>query len=173
MKDSTILIVVVAGAALLFWAVSSGLIKTSGGAIPVGHTGVVAPQPSSNYSGYLAANAAPAIAGSINAAISGLGSAFSAWISPSSGPNVTPGQVASPSSPSAAAQPSGPALVSQLSKSAPTSSGYATYSDALVGPQIDPSVSYASTPGLAFDYSGLAADNAFDPAYSLQDPVFA
>jgi hypothetical protein len=38
----------------------------------------------------------------------------------------------------------------------------------LVGPQIPPDVQYNATPGSAFDYSGLAADNSYDPNASLE-----
>lgn len=170
MKDSTLVILVVAGAALLFWAVSSGIIRTTGGGINVGG-GVVAPQPTQNYSGYLAASTAPQVSGAINTAISGLSGLFSGWLS---GSQVAPktGQTYSPSSPSLFAQPSGPAptsgakLVSSLNPS--VGSAYASYSDTLVGPQVSDDISYQATNGSAFDYYGLASDNAFDPDYSLE-----
>ena len=47
MKDNVIVIAVIAGVALLFWAVSTGLIKTTGGNVAIGG-GIVAPQPSQN-----------------------------------------------------------------------------------------------------------------------------
>jgi hypothetical protein len=174
MKDSTIIIIVVAVAAGLFWAVSTGLIKTTGGMINVGG-GVIAPQPSANYSGYLSASAAPAISGAINQSISGLGSLFSGWLS-SSNPAPKINQTASSTSPSGAAQPAGASLSQVQTAAIEQASGtgafvapttYASYSDTLVGPQIEPVMRYSATSGSAFDYAGLAADNSYDSDYSL------
>ena len=153
MKENTVIILVVAVAALLFWAISTGLLKTG---VNVGG-GIVAPQPSQNYSGYLAASTAPAVSGALSNAVFGLSSAFTSWLHPSGGSSApTPaGQQASATSPAGPAQPAG--------------STYASYDDSLVGPQIDPIMSYGATPGSAFDYSGLAASNAYDPSYSLDN----
>lgn len=174
MKENTVIILIVAGAALLFWAVSTGLIKTTGGLVNVGG-GVLAPQPSQNYGGYLAVSSAPAVAGALSTAISGLGNAFSGWLG-SPTPAAKTAQGANPSSPSGAAQPSGPspqavqsAIIGQAAGTGaftPTAT-YASYSDTLVGPQVSSQVAYSATPGSAFDYAGLASDNSFDPDYSL------
>lgn len=185
MKDSTIILLVVAGGALLFWAVSTGLIRTTGGAIPVGPQGqipsgaIYAPQPSTNYSGYLAATTAPGVSTALNSALSGLGTGinhlFSGWlsgsaaaqpsaVSPSGGPNAA--QTAPSDTPALAAsagQIYGP-FMSQADLQGTSNP---------VGPIVDPAVGYAATSGAAFDYSGLASANSYDPGYSLQDASLA
>ena len=180
MKESTVLIIV-GIAAVLFWAVSTGFLKVTGGPVTVGPqgqiSGVVSPQPASNYSGFLAASTAPGVSGLLNNVMSGLSGAFGSWINPASGNNTTTGQGSNPSSPSRAAQPAGPVGV-QPSVYSPNASLVAPVSGAptaqlsgflpSVGPQVDASLSYDATSGGAFDYSGLAADNAFDPTYSLE-----
>jgi hypothetical protein len=159
MKDSTIIIILLGGAALLFWAVSTGLIQTTGGAVRVGPqgavSGVVAPQPAQNYSGFLAASTAPGVSSALNSALSGIGNAFSAWLTPHN-PTVAAGQgPVSATPPTLSAQPSGPVG--------------ATIAGASVGPIIPPELSYDATTGAAYDWMGLANANSFDPSYSLQE----
>ena len=166
-EETTVLIIVVAAAALLFWAVSSGLIKSGVVTVP-GSGGVVAPQPSSNYSGYLAASTAPGVAGAINTVLSGLGNTVDAWLGGTRSAQPTAaGQTANAASPALAAQPAGPspAVI-------PPSATYVDYSNALVGPQVDPAVAYAATTGAAFDYLGLAGANTADASYSLQPDYY-
>lgn len=158
MKTGTVIAVVGGAVVLLFWAASRGLINAGVRVNPSGTvTGIVAPQPSQNYSGYLAASTAPAVTGAINTALSGLSSSLSAWLHPTGSPSVPPAQGATTSSPSLAAQPSGP-----------TTDQGVVASGAFVGPQVPPDLSYNATPGSAFDYSGLALDNSFDPEASLE-----
>lgn len=179
MKDSTIIILVVGGLVVLFWAVSKGFISTTGlGVNPATGQpyGVIAvPQPTQNYSGYLAATTAPGVASALNGALSGLGNLFSGWINnPTSTPSsVNQGPVAPASSaPSQAAQPSGPTSPSFYSgASAPAQLNATAY--APVGPVVAPDLSYTATPGSAFDYAGLAASNSYDSTYSIQDPTLA
>lgn len=136
-------------------------------------TGILAPQPSTNYSGYLAATTAPQVSGILNTVLAGVNSGFHSWLSPS---NPTPAnapanQGANMASPSLAAQPSGP-----YPTYGPAAPGNAagSFSDlqaafsAPVGPVVDPAMSYNATPGSAFDYGPLAADNAYDSAASLE-----
>jgi hypothetical protein len=164
MKDSTIIILVVAGVAVLFWAVSTGLLKTVGGPVTVPGTNILAPQPTQNYSGYLAASTAPGVSSALNGALSGLGTGlnhlFAGWFgSPTGSSAPTPiKQGSNPASPSLGAQPVGPSASTIAAQTAEGS---------FVGPQI-PEIGYEVTSGSAFDYSGLAADNGYDPAYSLE-----
>lgn len=185
MKDSTILILIVGGFALLFWAFSRGLLTASPTGLGINPaTGraygtVAVPQPSQNYSGYLAASTAPGVASALNGALSGIGvglnNLFSGWLGSSNtgsgGGNQGPVAPAA-SAPSAAAQPSGPTPGSFYSgASAPAMLNATAYTP--VGPVVPPDVSYAATPGSAFDYQGLSVDNSYDPSYSLQDPALA
>lgn len=158
MKTGAVIAIVVGVLAVLYLAVSRGLIG-SGVAIGPGgqQRGIVAPQPGSNYSGYLAATTAPQVSGILNTVLSGVNSAFHSWLAPSAPAAVPPAQGASANSPSLFAQPSGPAPQPSM-YSAPT---------ALVGPQIDPALQYDQTSGAAFDYAGLSNDNSFDPNASL------
>jgi hypothetical protein len=178
MKDSTIVLLLIGGAALLFWAVSTGLIRTTGGMIPVGAQGqvaggtILAPQPSSNYSGYLAATTAPGVSTALNSALSGISTGvnhlFAGWFGGSgaaAGP--APQQTASANSPALAAQPAGPVYGPFVD--AQTFQG----TSSPVGPINDPSVAYGATSGAAFDYAGLANANTYDPGYSLQDASLA
>lgn len=160
MKEGTVIILIVGAVAVLFWAVSTGLIKTTGGNIQLGG-GIVAPQPSSNYSGYLAASTASGVSSALNGLLSGFGNMASGWFSPSGsgGGTTVQGQVAVPTSPALSAQPSGPNVA--------TPSTYASYDTSLVGPQISSDVSYDATSGAAFDYYGLSDSNSYDPEYSL------
>lgn len=176
MKDSTIIVLVVAGFALLFWAMSRGLL----GATPTGlgvnpATGkpygvITAPQPTTNYSGYLAATTAPGVSGALNGALSGIGTGlnnlFSGWFG---GAQTTPSpnQTASSNSPALAAQPAGAVYGPFVDAS--TFQGTANP----VGPVVNPDMSYAATSGSAFDYAGLANANSPDMTYSIQDPGFA
>lgn len=165
MKAGVIIAVVVGAVAIIFLAVNRGLIS-SGVGISVGAggstsaKGIVAPQPATNYSGYLAASTAPGVSSALNGLLSGLGSGFGSWLGGGGGSTPGPNQGANPASPSLGAQPSGPSLATQN----------APIGGALVGPQIDPitGLTYDATSGAAFDYSGLAADNAYDPTASLQ-----
>jgi len=167
MKEETVIILVVAGFALLFWAVQTGLIKTVGGGINVGG-GVVAPQPSVNYSGYLAASTAPGVSSALNSILGGLGTSIAGWLSPepstaTNTPFVNQGPMLPASqAPSAAAQPSGP------TPSAVVAAQTVQNTPVPVGPVVDPSVSYLSTNQNAFNYIGLADANAVDPNYSLE-----
>jgi hypothetical protein len=159
MKDNVIVIAVIAGVALLFWAVSTGLIKTTGGNVAIGG-GIVAPQPAQNYSGYLAASTAPAVSNALSGAVSGLSSSLSSWLSGLGGSTATPvGQAANPNSPALAAQPIGPQVI-------PTLGSYA-------GPQVDPLLAYDSTSGSAYDYAGLAGANSYDPSYDLSTGAYS
>lgn len=172
MKDSTVILLIVGGFVLLFWAFSKGIISTTGlGVNPA--TGqpygtIVTPQPTTNYSGYLAATTAPGVSSALNGALSGIGSGlnnlFSGWFGGSSQTTPGPNQTASPTSPAVAAQPSG--------------SVYGPFVDAStfqgtsnpVGPVVDPVMSYNSTSGSAFDFLGLSNANSYDPSYALNDP---
>jgi hypothetical protein len=172
MKDSTVILLVVGGFVLLFWAFSKGFLTASPTGLAINpQTGqpygaIQVPQPATNYSGFLAATTAPGVGQALNTIIGGLGTGLSAWISGGAAPNVpTPGQSASVNSPALAAQPTG-ALYGPF-VDATTFQGTATP----VGPIVDPTASYNSTSGLAFDYSGLSSANSFDPTYSLLDPA--
>lgn len=178
MKDSTLIIIIVAGAAVLFWAVSSGLINS----------GIQVPQPAQNYSGYLAASTAPAVSNAINSVLGGLSNSLSGWLS-GGGPTApataagTPGiapasavqaavaaaassQISTTDSPVSsslisptfAAGPSGPDLSGLVASVQPPSNS---------GPVVDPSLSYNATTQNAYDYSGLASANPYDAGYSL------
>lgn len=161
MKDSTIIILVVAVVGVLFWAFSKGFITS--GAVPIGHTGILAPQPTTNYSGYLAASTAPGVSNALNGLLTGIGGAFTGWFG-GGGPG-TPAPVvaqgANPKSPTLAAQPQGVSTTSYV------------IGGSLVGPQPATlsglQLTYdAGTSGNAFDYAGLAGDNSFDSSYSLE-----
>lgn len=176
MKDSTILILVIGGLALLFWASSKGFISASPTGLGINPaTGkaygtIAVPQPSTNYSGYLAASTAPGVTSALNALIGGLGSTTSSWLAGSGAATPTVGQGAtnpSSSAPSAAAQPVGPSSSYFYSGAYlnPISSP-----SAAVGPAVAPELSYGATSGAAFDYAGLASSNAVDPSYSLTIP---
>lgn len=175
MKEGTTVLLIVGGLALLFWAFSKGLL----GVVPTGisinpatgqpYGAIAVPQPSTNYSGYLAASTAPQVSSVLNGALSGLGQGvnhlFSGWFGGSSQtpPTANNVGVAPTSTPALAASPSGPSpsygvLTADMGTSTP------------VGPVIDPILSYNTTSGAAFDYTGLAAANAPDPGYSLTDP---
>jgi hypothetical protein len=176
MKESTIIILVVAGVAALFWAVQTGLIKVTGGAVNVGG-GIVAPQPSQNYSGYLAASTAPGVSGALNAILGGVGSTLSSWLAPANANPAapTPAQVAASVGPvPGSIQPTSATIGTQLvspSFAGPSGPSLAnlmpSYSATPIGPQTDASLNYDSTTGNAFDYNGLSGANAYDPAYSL------
>ena len=177
MKDSTIIILVVAGAAILFWAASRGLFG-----VGIGPTGLAAnpatgrlggaitvPQPTQNYSGFLAASTAPGVASALNSILGGLGGTISGWLAPSgdNSPVVNQGPMQpTGSAPSAAAQPGGPFPVGFFSGA---SNNPVISPSAAVGPAVPPDLSYGDTAGSAFDYSGLAAANSFDPNYSLME----
>lgn len=158
MKTGAVIAIVIGVVAVLYLAVSRGLIGS--GAVPLAGGGV-APNPAKNYSGYLAASTAPQVSGFLNTAIAGVTSGLHAWFSSPSAPTPAPAQGGSPTSPSFAAQPSGPSASSLTSQT-----GLAGW---FPGPSVDPSVSYNSTPGSAFDYGGLAAQNAYDPSTTLYD----
>lgn len=172
MKDSTVVLLIVGGFALLFWAFSRGLISTTGlGVNPA--TGqqygvITAPQPTTNYSGYLAATTAPGVSSALNGALSGLGAGvnnlFSGWFGGSSQTTPAPNQTASPVSPAVAAQPTGAVYGPFVDAS--TFQGTSNP----VGPVVDPTVSYNATSGSAFDFLGLSQANSYDPNYALTDP---
>lgn len=179
MKTSTLLILVGAGFALIVWAFSKGLI--SSGAVPISAAGqpkpgtIVAPQPAQNYGGFLAASTASGVSSVLNTAISGLNNLFTGWFGKSSG-STPVAQGSNPSSPSLFAQPG--QTLQQLTNLQTANQNYiaslepSTYSNpgsTLIGPQIDPSLAFTSDG--SFDYAGLAADNAFDPEYSLEEAV--
>lgn len=174
MKDSTVIILIVGGFALLFWAMSRGLLTgtpTGLGVNPA--TGrpygvITAPQPTTNYSGYLAATTAPGVSSALNGALSGIGTGlnnlFSGWFGGAS-TAPSPNQTASASSPALAAQPNGAVYGPFVDAS--TFQGTANP----IGPVINPEMSYNSTSGSAFDFYGLANANSPDMTYSLMDPA--
>jgi hypothetical protein len=163
-NETTIILLAVGVIALLYYAFSRGLIGAG-----IGPTGlavnpgtgklvgaVQVPQPTTNYSGYLAASTAPGVANALNGALSGLGNTLSSWLGRSS--SVAPtNQGASPTSPALAAQPYGPV--------GPMPSN--TY----IGPATDPALAYDAVSGSAFDYYGLSTDNSFDSSYSLEGSI--
>lgn len=155
MKTGAVIAIVIGIVAVIYYAFSRGIIG-SGAVVAPG--GILAPQPSSNYSGYLAATTAPQVSGILNTVLSGVNSGLHSWISPAT-PNAPAPTPAPAASPALAAQPSGP---SGLNNSA------LFYSATPVGPQVDPTVSYAATSGAAYDLGGLASQNAFDPSSSLE-----
>lgn len=164
MNTGAVIAIVVGAVVLVFLAVNRGLVSSGvqvgvgpGGATSV--RGIVAPQPSSNYGGYLAASTAPGVSAALNGAFTGLGSALAGWFSP---PHSAPlsAQGSSPTSPAGPAQPTGPATAVETQS--------AVIGGALVGPQVDPIVSYNSTSGSAFAWDSLAADNAPDVSASLE-----
>lgn len=163
MKDSTLVIIVVAVAAGLFFAFRNGFLSSSPTGLGINaRTGlpsgnITVPQPATNYSGFLAASTAPQVSNALGGFITGLSSSALAWLSPKQGQVVPPQSGASTVSPSLGAQPSGPWSLSDV------------WGGALVGPQIDPVISYDSTNGSSFGYDSLAADNAFDPMYSFDN----
>jgi hypothetical protein len=160
MKEAPFLAVVIGGFALLYLAVKSGWIGGNpNAAIPVGR-GVYAPQPAQNYSGYLAASTAPGVSDALNGLLSGVGGALSGWLhtrsSNSPAPNV---QAAAPTGAYQAAStgigPSNPLGISD-------SNNPMLWTDPLA---------YDNTGVTSFAYDALAADNAYDPTYSLMlDP---
>lgn len=168
MKTGAIIAVVVGVVVVLYLAVSRGLIG-SGVAVSVGPGGVttahgiVAPQPGSNYSGYLAATTAPGVSSALNGLLTGVGGAFTKWLTPNAPAQPAPAQGANAASPSLAAQPSGPVPAAAFGSASATGSG------APVGPMVPPDISYNATAGSAFDYSGLAGDNGYDPSFSLME----
>jgi hypothetical protein len=177
MKDSTIVILVIGGFAVLYLAFSRGFLSASPTGLGLNPaTGqaygtINVPQPSTNYSGYLAASTAPGVSSALNGALSGIGSGlnnlFSGWFGGSSQTPTAANQTATPASPSLGAQPAGP--------------NYGPFLDATmlqgtsnpVGPVNNPDLAYAATSGLAFDYAGLANANSPDSTYSLMDPSLA
>lgn len=173
MKEETVILLVVGAFALLFWGVSTGIIRTTGGNIQLGG-GILAPQPSQNYSGYLAASTAGGVSGVLNTALSGLSSTLTGWLGGGGqGPVVNQGPVVPASSaPTQAAQPAGPTPASFYSgSSAPAMLNASAL--APVGPVVPPDLSYGATSGAAFDYAGLAGANTYDPSYSIQDGALA
>lgn len=166
MKDEGLIIALVIGAiAIFFFAVNRGLISSgvsvgvgAGGATSV--KGIIAPQPSQNYSGYLAASTAPGVAGAINGLLSGIGSGASAWFS---GVKSTPTPAVG--NPAQAAAP-----VSSVANAAQQQSVYDNTPLPLpaLGPQLsDVNLAYDNTSGSSFGYDALAADNAYSPGDSL------
>lgn len=185
MKDEGWIVLIVGGFVLLFWAFSRGLI--GGGVGPTGvavnpQTGVASgaiqvPQPSSNYSGYLAATTAPGVASAVNTIIGGLGTTLSGWFSGgSNAPQVAQGPAAPASAaPSAAAQPAGPTPINPITggnfyagANAPAMLNATAATP--IGPITAPDVTYDATSGSAFDYNGLSGSNAYDPTYAMLIP---
>lgn len=168
MSTGGVIAIVLGVGAVIFLAVNRGLI-TAGVQVPVGvggQRGIVAPQPAQNYGGYLAATTAPQVSSLLGTAISGLNNAFSSWLHPTTVAKPAPQQGANVSSPSMAAQPSGPSYVSASTNT--FIAAEAANTPTPIGPVIDPNMSYNATPGSAFDYSGMAFDNGFDPNASLE-----
>jgi len=160
MKAGVIVAVIVGAVAIIFLAVNRGLISSgvNVGFGPAGSTtvkGIIAPQPTQNYSGFLAASTAPGVATALNGALAGLGKGFESWFGGGGGTQPV-AQGASATSPSLFAQPSGPSAAAA-----------ATVGGSLVGPIIDPAMSYDMTTGAAYDYSGLSADNTWDSSATL------
>lgn len=179
MKESTVIVLLVAGFAVLFWAFSKGFISASPTGLGINPStgqayGVVnVPQPSTNYSGYLAASTAPGVSSALNQIFGGIGTGLSSWLSGggSSTPVVNQGPIAPPASaPSASAQPTGPTPSGFFSGA---SANPVLSASAAVGPAIAPDLSYDATQNSAFDYAGLSSANAFDPNYSLMDPGYS
>lgn len=165
MSTGGVIALVIGAVAIIFLAVNRGLVQSG---VPVGH-GIVAPQPASNYGGYLAASTAPQVSNILSTLLSGANSAFHNWLAPKSPGTPAPAQGFSSSSPSAAAQPTGPAPGAIQPSNFDTTAGLVDTSGGwMIGPQVDPLVSYNQTPQSAFDYSGLASDNSFDPNASLE-----
>ena len=182
MKEDTGIIVIIGGFILLFWAFSRGLIGSGIGPTGIAvnpQTGVASgaisvPQPTQNYSGYLAATTAPGVSNALNTLVGGLGTTLSGWFSGGSNPPQVAQGPAAPAvqAPSQAAQPSGPTPINPI-----TGGGFFAGANAPamlnataatpVGPITDPSVTYDATSGSAFDFGGLAASNSVDPTYSL------
>jgi hypothetical protein len=173
MKTGAVIAVVAGALILVFWATSRGLVNAGVAIGPGGRpSGIVAPQPSQNYSGWLAASTAGGVSNILNTALSGLNNVFGSWMQRSpQAPTVAQG--ANSGSPSLAAQPVGVTLaqIAALNQSvmAPGTVQVSTsdIGSTLVGPQVDPAMSYAATAGSAFDMGGLYADNAYDPSASL------
>lgn len=173
MKTGAIIAIVAGALILIFWATSRGLIQSGVQVGPTGtQRGIVAPQPAQNYSGYLAATTAPQVSGILNGLLSGLSGSVSSWFGKSAAPQPV-AQGTNANSPALAATGSAGVAASILNT---TNQQYiatlspSTYSDpgsTLIGPQVDPALQYAG--GSAFDYAGLAADNAYDPAASMGD----
>jgi hypothetical protein len=174
MKESTVILLVVGGFVLLMWAVSTGVLRTTGGNIQLGG-GIVAPQPTQNYSGYLAASTAGGVSDVLNTALSGLSGSVAGWFGGSGGSstvvNQGPVQPAS-QAPTAAAQPSGPTPSGFYSGvSAPAMMNATQYTP--VGPIPPPDISYASTSQSAFNYDALANANSYDPSYDMSTGAVA
>lgn len=168
MSTGGVIAIVLGAVVLVFLAVNRGLVS-SGVQVGIGPSGatstrgIVAPQPSTNYGGYLAASTAPGVSSALNGALTGLGSGLASWFrpAPTSAPVVSQG--ANSASPSAAAQPVGVQTTNM------------PISGALVGPQITPisGLSYDATSGAAFGFGDLSAENAWTAADSLETPAYA
>jgi hypothetical protein len=155
MKEAPTLAIVVGAVVLFYLAMKSGWIGANpSAAVPVGR-GVYAPQPAQNYSGYLAASTAPGVSNALNGILSGVGSALSGWLTRSANTPAPAVQAAAPTGPNQAAStgvgPSNPLGISD-------SSNPLLWTDPLA---------YDNTSVSAFSYDPLAADNAYDPNYSL------
>jgi hypothetical protein len=160
MKEGGV-IAIVAGVVIVLWfAVNKGLIQAR--AVPVG-AGVYAPQPAQNYSGYLAASTAPGVSGALNSILSGVGGAVTAWLK--KGPS-NPAPAVSAAAPgmggylgSGGVGPSNP--MGTIDQNDPA------YLAMLAGNTDAAAMAYDQTTNNAFAYDALAADNAYDPNYSL------
>lgn len=155
MKEAPLLAAIVGGFALLFLAMKYGWIGGNpNAAIPVGK-GVYAPQPAQNYSGYLAASTAPGVSDALNGLLSGIGGAVSGWMHKSQ--NV----------PAPAVQAAAPTGAYQA-----VSTGVGPSNPLGISDSFDPAlwsnpIAYDNTDVTSFSYDPLAADNAYDPTYSL------
>ncbi len=159
MKEAPLLAIVIGGFALLYYAMKSGWIGPNpGAAVPVGR-GVYAPQPAQNYSGYLAASTAPGVSNALNGLLSGIGGALSGWMHTK--PTNTPANVQ-------AAAPTGAFQAASTGVGPSNPLGLSDSNDPFLW--TDP-MAYDNTDVTSFSYDALAADNAYDPTYSLMlDP---
>jgi hypothetical protein len=152
MKTGGIIALVVGVIVVLYFAVSRGLISSGVSVGPGGQVkGIVAPQPSASYGGYLAATSAPAVSGILNTTLAGLNHAFAGWFG--SGPSQ-------PAAAPAALASTGPA---------PTLGAYVTTPNAsaplpVIGPQIADATAYT---GLSDQFATVADENSYDPNTSL------
>lgn len=156
MKEAPFLAIVIGGFALIYLAVKSGWIgPNQSAAIPVGR-GVYAPQPAQNYSGYLAASTAPGVSSALNGLLSGIGGAVSGWL------HQAPKNVPAPNVQAAA--PTGAYQSASTGVGPMNPTGISDSNDPFLW--TDP-LAYDNTDVMSFSYDALAADNAYDPTYSL------
>lgn len=158
MKEAPLLAVIIGGFAILYLAIKSGWIgPNQSAAIPVGK-GVYAPQPAQNYSGYLAASTAPGVSSALNGLLSGIGGAVSGWLH-------TP----SVNSPAPNVRAVTPTSYSQSVSTGIGPGNITGTADSFDQTLWDNPIAYDNTDVTAFSYDAIAADNAYDPTYSLTD----